>query len=35
MIRGYNQNLYFAEKDNTDKTIITNVFLDPVGAVSK
>lgn len=28
MIRGYNQNIYFAEKDGSDRTEIVNIFLD-------
>ena len=35
MIRGYNQNLYFAEISHSKVTEIINVYLDPVGGESK
>ena len=35
MIRGYNQNLYFAEISQSKITEIINVYLDPVGGESK
>ena len=34
MIRGYNQNLYFAQEVNSNQHEIVNISLDPVGAVS-
>lgn len=35
MIRGYNQNLYFAQAVNSNQIEIVNINLDPVAAVSK
>ena len=28
MIRGYNQNLYFAEKDSSNRTEIINIYQE-------
>ena len=35
MIRDYNQNLYFAEQEGSNRTDIINVFLDPETGINR